>query len=203
MNYKIAKTMLGLCIIYLVVFYIIKFIFPTFLIQTITSPSLINLGISINKYKFLSIFIMLVCSYLTFYLFAFASSGRFKFSWYEFVIIGAFMLANYFVTIFLPELYTHTSTASMLIIALIVKGKLSYTAISFTIHGYLSQFLMSIRGFETVIVQIQQAGVLSSFVMCLEIYVWLLLLGIIFYFKENKIYGNNGTPLSQQEHKEP
>lgn len=188
--------MLGLCIGYLVFFYILKFFFPELLIQVIASPALISLGISISKYKFLTIFIMLSCSYLTFSLFAFASSGRFKFAWYEFVIIGAFMLVNCLITIFLPELYTHTSTASMLLIAVIVKGKLSYTAISFTIHGYLSQFLMSIRGFETIIVQIQQSGVLSSFVMCLEIYVWLVLLAIIFYFKENKKYGNNGTALS-------
>lgn len=44
MNYKIAKTMLVLCVVYLIGFYILKFIFPELLLLSITSPIMIRLG---------------------------------------------------------------------------------------------------------------------------------------------------------------
>jgi hypothetical protein len=88
----------------------------------------------------------------------------------------------------------------MLLVSLLFKGKLSYTVISFSIHGYLLQFLMSIRGIETVIVEVLSIGVLSSFLLCIEGYLWLVLLSIIFYFKENKKNGCNDASVSQQAH---
>ena len=51
MNYKVAKTMLILCIVYLVGFYILKFAFPELLIQAITSPTLLRLGEFMNSWK--------------------------------------------------------------------------------------------------------------------------------------------------------
>jgi hypothetical protein len=86
----------------------------------------------------------------------------------------------------------------MFVASYISKGKFSYTVISFAIHGYLSQFLLSIRGFETMIIKISELGALSVFVLGMEMFVWLILLSIIFYLKENK-YELCSAPLSQQE----
>lgn len=186
MNYKIAKTMLILCIVYLLGFYILKFAFPEILLQSITSPTILKLGKFINSWKGYEYIIRILCNFITFYLFACASSGNFKFQWYQWLTIFAFVIVNNLVCDYLPELYTHTSISSMFIISLICNGKLLYSTLTFVIHGYLSNFLSSIRGFTSIIVQVAEVGVLSGMLLSFEVYVWLLLLAIIFYIKESK-----------------
>ena len=195
--------MLGLCIGYLVAFYILKFFFPDILLQSITSPTLLQLGKFINSWDGYSVIVNVICVFITFYLFACASCGRFKFTHKELIISSAIIVANILVYYFLPELYTHFSSSSLFVVSCVCRGNLAYTTISFTTHGFLSQFLLSIKGFETIIVQISQIGTLSALILGFETYVWLILLSIIFYFKENNKNGIDFTPLSQQEHKEP
>ena len=186
MNYKIARTGLILCVIYLVVFYILKFIFPEILIQTITSPTILQLGKFLADYQWADYIFRTITSFVPIYLFACASSGRFKFSWLEMVYIISGTLLCRLCIIFLPELYTHTSTAIMFLVALLCKGKLTYSAITFTIHGYLSMFLFAIRGFETIA---HNVNTINGFMIALEGYVWLVLLAIIFNIKERKSNG--------------
>ena len=149
MNYKIAKTMLVLCIVYLVGFYILKFIFPELLLQTITSPTVLRLGEMMSKFVLLEFVLMFISNFLTFFLFSCASSGNFKFNRKQYAVILSATVINIIFVIFVPNLYTHTSISLMLICALVCKGKLKYTTISFVLHGYLSQFLFLIRGFES------------------------------------------------------
>jgi hypothetical protein len=75
----------------------------------------------------------------------------------------------------------------MLLSAVVAKGNLKYATISFVLHGYLSQFLLSIRGFETITLYF---NAISGFLINLEGFVWLALLAIMFYLKENN---KNGT----------
>lgn len=183
MNYKIARTMLVLCIVYLVAFYVLKFFFPELLLQTITSPSIINLGKVMAKYKVIEFAFKTLSSFIVIYLFASVSSGRFKFSWFEFLYIGCGTIITILCELFFIQFYTHTSTAVMFLVAMLCKGKLTYSAISFTLHGYLSMFLFSIKGFETVMLYINN---ISGFMLALEGYMWLILLAIIFNIKEKK-----------------
>ena len=183
MNYRIAKTMLGLCILYLVGFYILKFAFPEILIQTITHPTLLRLGEFIKLWIGFEYIIQLLTSFLTFYLFACASSGKFKYSKRQLVILSIIVVACNLVFYLLPEIYTHTTISAMFILACAVNGKLQYTTISFVIHGYLSQFLLAIRGFETIVTRLTAV---SGILLTSEVFVWLSLLSLIFYMKENK-----------------
>jgi hypothetical protein len=195
MNYKIAKTMLGLCVGYLAIFYVLKFFFPELLIQVIASPTLIRLGEFIGVWVGFEYFLRMLSNYIVFYLFGCASSGNFKLRKWNFAIIFLFVVLCTLVLDYLPELYTHTSICLMFITALICKGKLVYATISFTIHGYLSQFLASIKGFHTIT---HYFTPVSGLLINLEVDVWMILLAIIFNLKEK----NNGTvctPLSQQE----
>ena len=78
MNIKVARTLLILCIVYIVGFYILKFAFPEKLILVITDPNILQFGEFIESSPvYLEIYYIL-STYLTFYLFASASSGRFK-----------------------------------------------------------------------------------------------------------------------------
>lgn len=192
MNYRIAKTMLCLCSGFLFAFYIIKFFFPTILLQTISSPTLIALGDFISIWKGFEYIITSITLFVTIYLFSVASCGNFKLKWWQLLsLLGVVVIEN-LVFDFLPSLYTHTSISVMFVSALICKGKLLNTTISFVLHGYLSNFLTSIKGFETVIMYINP---ISGLLINLEGIFWLLLLAIIFYIKEQNENGKVSSTL--------
>lgn len=183
MNIKIAKTMLALCIVYIIGFYVLKFIFPEYLLLTITDPNVLTFGKFIESSKIIYYVAQGLSTFISLYLFSCASCARFKIKWYEliYLIVGS-VLTN-LVLYVAPELYTHTSISIMLIMAMLFKGNLAYTVVSFTLHGFLSQFLFSIRGFETIVMSVNTA---SAIILTIEGWVWLVLLGLIFYLKEKK-----------------
>ena len=183
MNKKIAKTLLTLCILYIVAFYIMKFIFPDFLLLQITDVNVINFGKFVESWTGYTHIYYVLSTFLTFYLFVCASRGKFKINWKEFLLILIATVINRLITELYPDLMVHTSTSLMFLLALFCKGKKEYFIPAFVIHGYLSQFLFSIRGFETIINQINIA---SGFVLSVECYVWLLFLSLLFYIKENE-----------------
>lgn len=199
MNYKIARTMLTLCIVYLIGFYILKFIFPDLLIQTITDPTVLKFGELLQKWVgFVHLFNVLG-TLITFYLFTCAGTGRFKFTRVEVAIILGGVSVSLLIYYLLPEFYTHSSAALMLVTVWLCKGKLRNTVITFAIHGYLSQLLLSVRGFETVITAVPQAALLGGIILASEMYVWPILLAIIFNIKEGKGNGSIVSAVSEQD----
>lgn len=194
MNIKIAKTLLILNIVYIVAFYIIKFIFPEFLLLQITDPNILKLGMFIESGIIWTILYYFLSSFLIFYLFVCASRGKFKITILELVYIIIATIISILVTRFLPELMVHTSTSLILLLMLLCKGKIGYGVPTFVVHGYLSQFLTSIRGFGTII---YSTNIASYLVLSLECYVWLFLFSLLFYLKENKKYGICSTTIHQ------
>ena len=194
MNIKIARTMLILCIVYIVAFYVLKFIFPEQLLFAITDQTVLDAGEFIESHRVVYYAAQGIFTFITLYFFACASCARFKMKWYELIYLVVGAAVTNLVLYFAPDLYTHTSISVMLLIALLCKGKLGYTVISFIIHGFLSQFLFSIRGFETIIMEINTA---SAMILTIEGWVWLTILGLIFYLKEKK-NGRMVTTISQQ-----
>lgn len=195
MNIKIAKTLLVLNIVYIVAFYIIKFMFPDFLLLQITDPNVLKLGSFIESSKVTSEIYYFLSTFLTFYLFVCASTGKFKRKWYELIYIAVAVIINNLTTDFFPELCVHTSTSLMFLLALLCKGKMLYSVPAFVTYGYLSQFLFSIRGFEAIILNINIA---SGIILGLECYVWLFLFSLLFYLKESKDNGKNSTTIPEQ-----
>ena len=194
MNIKIAKTMLALCIIYIVGFYILKFIFPDTLLLVVTDPTILKFGQFVESWKGYTHIIQTLSTFLTLYLFTSASRWCFKLKWYHALyLLGGTVITN-LILYLLPELYTHVSISIMLLLAMLMKGKLSYTAITFSIHGLLSQFLFSIRGFETIVMKYNMA---SDLALAIECYVWLVLLALLFYLKEKK-NGRISTTIPKQ-----
>ncbi len=194
MNLKVARTMLILCIVYIVGFYILKFAFPEHLLLTITDPTILKFGEFLQSWTGYLHIAQVLSSILTYYLFICACRGSFKLKWFEFLYILAATVICKLVNSYLPEFYVHTSTCCMLLLGYLCKGKLLYVIVSFTIHGFLSQLLFTIRGFETVISQINYA---SALVLAIEGWVWLTLLGLVFYLKEKK-NGRMVTTIPQQ-----
>lgn len=194
MNIKIAKTMLALCIIYIVGFYILKFIFPDQLLLVVTDPNILKFGEFIESSIIIKIIYWLITGFITFYLFTSASKGSFRLKWYELIYVLCATIINILITTYLPDLMVHTSISLMFILAWLCKGKISYATITFVIHGFLQQFLFSIRGFDTIIMNINTA---SGLILTIERYVWLVILGLVFYLREKK-HGIHLSTISKQ-----
>lgn len=191
MNIKIAKTLLILNIVYIVAFYIIKFAFPDFLLLQITDPNVLKLGSFIESNAVVLEIYYCLSTFVTFYLFVCASRGSFKINWKHLIYLVVAVAINELISIYLPTLAVHTSTSLMLLLALLCKGKMYYAVPAFITYGYLSQFLFSIRGFETIISNINVA---SSFILGLECWVWLFLFSLLFYLKEKKNASSTTIP---------
>lgn len=194
MNIKVARTMLILCCIYIIGFYILKFIFPEKLLLIITDTNILNFGAFIEQNLVFTNIYYFLFNYLTFYLFVCASKGGFRLKWYEALYIFVGVGINMVVTNFAPEFMVHTSTSLMFLLALLCKGKLLNAVVAFVVHGYLSQFLFNIRGFETIIYRINIA---SSFVLATEGFIWLVLFALTFYLMEKR-NGIRSTTLSRE-----
>lgn len=177
MNKKISKTLLILLIIYSIAFYVIKYIYPELLLDFVVSENVISLGKFLESWKGFEIIYKLLSSFLTLYLFVCASCGKFKFKWYEVLYIVIATVLNRLCIQFLPELYTHTSISIMLLLATLLRGKLLNTSVTFIVHGYISQWLLSIRGFETILVKYNLA---SGIMLSMELFVVLLALSLFF-----------------------
>ena len=196
MNIKIARTMLVLCGLYIVGFYVLKFAFPEKLLLAITDPNILRFGEFIESNQIFTYIYYALSTGLTFYLFMCASKGSFKMKKYAVVsMLGA--VAIYFVvSYFKPEFEVHTVTSLMFVLAWINGGKLKYAVPTFVVHGFLSQLLFAIRGFDTIIYKINIA---SGLVLSLECYVWLLLFGLLFYLTERQNVKNSTTILGKRD----
>ena len=183
MNIKIARTMLILCGIYIIGFYILKFAFPDKLLLAITDPNVLKFGEFIESNIIFTYIYYAISTALTFYLFMCASKGSFKMKWYALVCMVGAIVIYFLVSDYAPEFEIHIVTSLMLVLAWINNGKMKYMIPTFIIHGLLQQLLLSIRGFETILLT---ANVASLMVLTLECYVWLLLLGLVFYLMEKK-----------------
>ena len=195
MNIKIAKTMLILCVVYMIGFYILKFIFPEQLLLVVTDPNIIHFGTLVQERMWATHIVWFISTFTSYYLFSSACRGSFKLNWKQLIILLVATTIDFCAVEFFPDLLTHTSISLMLLIALLFKGKMSYTVISFVIHGYLSQFLFSIRGFDTIILMINP---INAIVFTMECWVWMVLLALIFYLKEKK-NGSLCSTISQQD----
>jgi len=190
MNIKIAKTMLILCGIYLVGFYVLKFAFPDKLLLAITNPSIIYFGEFIESNVVLTYIYYTISTALTFYLFMCASKGSFKIKWYALISMLVAIVIYFIVSNFAPEFEIHVITSLMFALAWINGGKFKFAIITFAVHGLFQQLLFSIRGFETIITEINIA---SGFILCIECWVWLILFALLFYLMEKKNVKNLST----------
>ena len=182
----IARTLLVLCIVYMIGFYVLKYIFPEYLLLAITDENVLKVGTFIESNEAYILIHKLLSSLVTFYLFACASKGSFSLRKRDmFYIICAVVICK-LASSYLPNLYVHISTSCMFLVAWLCKGKIGYTTITFVTHGFLSQMLFDIRGFGSIVYKINTA---SAIVLSLECWIWLILFGLLFYLVERKKNG--------------
>ena len=183
MNKKVFISMLTLSVIFLVGLYVFKIFFPQEFMMSIQSEKIIAIGTFIDSHEWLYYLCCGLTSFLTYWLYCCACSGRLYLKWYEVLeIVGVIVICravNFYDTTLAPAI----SLCSFLFLPAIMKGDLKKTAIIYTTHTICQALSLGIRSLP---IYLTNSNFVTICLMTLECYFWLLLFYIIYnYKKEN------------------
>lgn len=183
MNKKVFISMLTLSVIFLVSLYVFKIFFPQEFMMSIQSEKIIAIGTFIDSHEWLYYLCCGLTSFLTYWLYCCACSGRLYLKWYEVLeIVGVIVICRA-VNFYDTTLATAISLCSFLFLPAIMKGDLKKTAIIYTTHTMCQALSLGIRSLP---IYLTNTNFVTICLMTLECYFWLLLFYIIYnYKKEN------------------
>lgn len=183
MNKKVFISMLTLSVIFLVGLYVFKIFFPQEFMMSIQSEKIIAIGTFIDSHEWLYYLCCGLTSFLTYWLYCCACSGRLYLKWYEVLeIVGVIVICRA-VNFYDTTLATAISLCSFLFLPAIMKGDLKKTAIIYTTHTMCQSLSLGIRSLP---IYLTSVNFITMFIFGIESYLWLILFYIIFnYKKEN------------------
>lgn len=186
MNKNVIRTLLCLTIIYLIVWYVLKFFFPEQFVLQISNPNLIKIGNFIDNNIILKHLCPAITSFATYYLYLCATLQlkklRLKHIISILIVIGLSIIVN----IFQFGILSYYHIIAMVILPSFFKGDSKNLAIVFSCH-FLCQYLsLSIRNISSMMLSFD---FMSGFIMTLECYGWLFLFYLYFNYKEKILNG--------------
>lgn len=183
MNKKVFISMLTLSVIFLVGLYVFKIFFPQEFMMSIQSEKIIAIGTLIDSHEWLYYLCCGLTSFLTYWLYCCACSGKLYLKWYEVLeIVGVIVICRA-VNFYDTTIATVISLCSFLFLPAIMKGDLKKTAIIYTTHTMCQALSLGIRSLP---IYLTNTNFVTICLMTLECYFWLLLFYIIYnYKKEN------------------
>ena len=183
MNKKVFISMLTLSVIFLVGLYVFKIFFPQEFMMSIQSEKIIAIGTFIDSHEWLYYLCCGLTSFLTYWLYCCACSGRLYLKWYEVLeIVGVIVICRA-VNFYDTTLATAISLCSFLFLPAIMKGDLKKTAIIYTIHTMCQALSLGIRSLP---IYLTSVNFITMFIFGIESYLWLILFYIIFNYKKEK-----------------
>lgn len=175
--------MLTLSVIFLVGLYVFKIFFPQEFMMSIQSEKIIAIGTFIDSHEWLYYLCCGLTSFLTYWLYCCACSGRLYLKWYEVLeIVGVIVICRA-VNFYDTTLATAISLCSFLFLPAIMKGDLKKTAIIYTIHTMCQALSLGIRSLP---IYLTSVNFITMFIFGIESYLWLILFYIIFNYKKEK-----------------
>lgn len=183
MNKKVFISMLTLSVIFLVGLYVFKIFFPQEFMMSIQSEKIIAIGTFIDSHEWLYYLCCGLTSFLTYWLYCCACSGRLYLKWYEVLeIVGVIVICRA-VNFYDTTLATAISLCSFLFLPAIMKGDLKKTAIIYTTHTMCQALSLGIRSLP---IYLTSVNFITMFIFGIESYLWLILFYIIFNYKKEK-----------------
>lgn len=184
MNRKVFITVLILSIIYLAAFNVLKYVFPETFILCLTGTEFMTAGQFIDSSPILYWACSYICSCVSLYIYSCCCAGKKYLNLYETLCVLLASALTHVSTLYFGMFSTHTTICVMLFLALVCKGKLLNTVITFAIHGYLQLSILLVRGYEVILPVMNSA---INLVFILETWFWLLTIYCIFNLKEKKL----------------
>ena len=183
-----------LCVGLLLVFYLIKLIFPQWIVGVAETPNNVALGNFIDSNKWSYYLYTLVTSMVIYYLYCCACCRKKKLTKIQLLIVVCANIFLFVAQIVFPEKYMASNLISLLILPCVFckmenKEGIKYlysTTVSFSVHNMAQVLSLSIRDISTRITCDNSA---TYFVCLLDMYIWLFLLYNYFNAKEEKKNG--------------
>ena len=183
MNKKVIRVMMGLVAAFLVTLYVLKIFYPEQFVMTVSNDTIKAVGDYIDTHNWLLYIVAGITSFITYWLYCCASSGRKWLKWYECLeILGVIVIVRV-ISLFDNNIATAIQFASFIFLPALMHGNLRNMAIVATIH-YLAQTLsLSIRNLPMFLTTTNFATI---FLLGIESYFWLLLNYLLFSFEFKK-----------------
>lgn len=181
--------MLALIIVFLAAYYVLKFFFPEEFIMSLEVLGLVQAGEFIDSHIWLSMPLGILIGVLSDYLYFGAVCQRLILNKFLILFSIVYNIAfECYYTFASPDVVAEFAnlvivihTCYMLLIPLFFTNKLKPLAITYTIHSVAQLLTLSIRNLGMLLTHI---SLLINFIVCLESYLWLLLLFVLFNYKK-------------------
>lgn len=184
MNKRVFISMLVLTITFLVGLYVLKIFFPNEFIMVIENEKLIAIGEFIDSHIISYYICCGITAFIAYYLYCCACSSRLTLKWYEILEIVITIIIVRVISFYDNNMSTIVSVISFVLLPYLTKGNLKQTAITYSIHSLSQGLSLSIRNLPLYLTNI---NFITSLLMTLECYFWLILLYIIFNYKKKEI----------------
>ena len=178
---KLYVSMLILVIAFLFFMYILKIWFPEQFVMAIENERIIKIGNYIDSHKILYYICCGISAFATYWLYLCAVSHRLYLKWYECLYVAIAVLVSILCSIYDPTLYIIVNWTSFVILPALCKGDMKSCAIVLTTHALAQMFSLRIRNFTLYFTN--NITFITSLLMTLESYLWLVLMYIIFNIK--------------------
>lgn len=179
------KWIMGLilCGAILIVLYIAKLIFPSFVVETAQNERICNLGRYIDTHKVVWYIVSMILSFTVYYLQCCACARKKRLSLKEnlYIVIGVIIL--YLSKLILPDYFTTLNYILMIALPCVMKAKLFPTTIVFSSINILQIFTLEIRSIKTMITDYNFA---TLFILLIDVYIFQVLLYFGFNYKKGE-----------------
>lgn len=184
MNKKVWTTMLVLTVLFLCMLYVAKIFFPQDFVMYIENERLIQIGNFIDSHKLIYYIFCGITAFITYYLYCCACCHKKKLSFKEvLLIISTIVIIRLIGLYWDTNLRTHISISSFIILPIIMKGDFKTTGIVYLIHGVAQVLSLSIRDLP---MYLSTNNALTVLLLSIDMYFWLVLLYIVFNYKEEE-----------------
>lgn len=175
----------------LIAIYLLKFIFPTFVVGVAEIPSIVAFGNYVDSHLWAYYLFTFATSFIIGYFYCCACCRKKYLSLRDICIVIFQILLMFMVQKFLPEYYLGLNITTMLLCPVVICAfdkntdiKYMYsTIITFCIHSLAQVISLSIRDISTIISYPNSA---TYFILLIDMYIWQVVLYNYYNFKENK-----------------
>lgn len=184
MNKKVIKTMIGLVVIFLIAFYVLKIFFPQEFVMVIENPQLVKIGNFVDKHIWLTRICSGIMTFITYNFFICAVTRKWHLNWKELIASIIFIVITRLLYFYDINLASGITIMGMFLIPAYCNNKevgIKPFATTYSIHA-LSQLLsLKIRNLPIYLTQINS---INSIILTGESYLWLVLLYLYFNYKK-------------------
>lgn len=183
MNKNVIKTMIILCICYLVAWYFLKLFIPEKFVLCVDNPKLIALGNKIDSNPDLRTVLGIITSFITYFIFLCAVSRRkvLPIEWSLITLI--IVIISFGIAVAYPNYLAYYSIFAMILLATNLGANLKDTATVLIIHSISQLLSLSIRNVPNIWLDYNW---ICRFILGIESYFWLFLFYLYFNYNNKK-----------------